>query len=132
MALSVDPCPIRVINSQPAWYRMRAFSFCRCRALNLALEKPWIECKWGDRRNRDPRAIRVPVIDQHIAIGRASGGHDDGRDHENESGAFIEPCIPEFLRVRLTRAPVIRQIAKRYRMRRNIIRDGVRHHGLRR
>jgi hypothetical protein len=29
------------------------------------------------------------VINQHIAIGRACDRYDDGRNHENEFGAFI-------------------------------------------
>ena len=73
---------------------------CYRRALNnrLSLEKPQIECEWRDGRNRYPSATRVPVIDQHIAIGRTGDGHDYRWDYENEFGAFVEPCIPELLR----------------------------------
>jgi hypothetical protein len=65
----------------------------------LRLEKPRIKCKWRDRCNRYPGAARVPMIDQHITIRRTGDRHDDRRDHENEFGAFIEPCISERLRV---------------------------------
>ena len=75
------------------------------------LEEPWIEIEWRYRCNRYPSDSRMSVIDQHISIGRTGDRHDDRRDHENEFGAFIEPCISELLRVRLARGPAVRQVA---------------------
>ena len=98
----------------------------------LRLEKPRIKREWRDRCNRYPITARVTVINQHIAIGRAGDRHDNRRDHKNKFVAPIEPCIPELLRVGLARGPVAWQIAKRYFVRRNIIRDDILHHGLRR
>src|SRR5713101_5872532 len=98
----------------------------------LCLEKPWIECEWRDRCNRYLSTIRVTVINQHIAIGRACDRYDDGRNHENEFGAFVEPRISERLRVGFAQGPIVRQLAKRYVVNWNIIWSGILYHGLRR
>ncbi len=42
---------------------------------NLDSEEPRIECEGRDRCNRDPATVRVAVINQDIAIGRASSAH---------------------------------------------------------
>ena len=119
-------CPV----PSPADIRGGAIAVTAVRSKRLRLEKPRIECEWRNRRNRYPSATRVPVIDQNIAVGRAGDWHDDRRDHENEFGAFIEPCIPERLRVSFVQSPIARQGVKRYAAHRNIIWNDVLHHGL--
>ncbi len=42
---------------------------------NLESEEPRIECEGRDRCNRDPTTVRLAVINQDIAIGRASSAH---------------------------------------------------------
>jgi hypothetical protein len=59
----------------------------------LGSEKPWIECEWRDRSDRNAGDSGVPVIDQHIAIRRAGDRDNDRRDYEYECGAMIEPCV---------------------------------------
>jgi len=67
-----------------------------------------------------------------FAIGRACDRYDDGRNHENEFGAFIEPRISERLCVGFAQGPIVRQLAKRYVVNWNIIWNSVLYHGLRR
>ena len=76
---SVGP---RILNAdagppRPAWRetRRKADGVLRWFHRNLESEEPRIECEGHDRCNRDPATVRVAVINQDIAIGRASSAH---------------------------------------------------------
>jgi hypothetical protein len=49
----------------------------------------------------DASDFRMPMIDQHIAIGCACNRDDGGGNYENDLATGVEPIIAELLSIRL-------------------------------